>query len=162
MVYHKGEMSGKERPRVSRRGKPASPRSEWNAWLKEGNEERKRALAEGRLGRRKRLHTVLEEQFGQVRTPKEIRKAAEGLMDGFMLSIWWVTPNNYLWLKSAEGDDISRDFLDATGRTTVTPMMMWVWGQKEEVIDLIMAMKDDPYEQVDRVIEALKKKNRKR
>jgi len=36
-------MSGKE--------KPAPPRSEWNAWLKEGDEERKRALAEGRLGR---------------------------------------------------------------------------------------------------------------
>ena len=83
-------------------------------------------------------------------------------MVGLTLQMWWVAPNNYLWPKTAEGDDITSDFLDATGRMTVTPMMMWVMGQKEEVIDLIMAMKDDPYEQVDRVIAALKKKNRNR
>ena len=126
-------MSGKE--------KPAPPRSEWNAWLKEGDEERKRALAEGRLGRRRRLRRVLVERYGGVGIPKEVRKTAEGVMVGLMLQIWWVSPNNYLWPKTVDGRDLTRDFLDATGRTTVTPMLMWVIGQKEEVIDLIMAMK---------------------
>ena len=132
-MYHKGEMSGKE--------KPAPPRSEWNAWLKEGDEERKRALAEGRLGRRRRLRRVLVEQYGGVRIPKEVIKTAEGVMAGLMLQMWWVTPSNWLWPKDSEGGDITDDFRDGTGRTTVTPMMMWAMGQKEEVIDLIMAMK---------------------
>ncbi len=140
-VYHVREMSVKENSKRSKRGEPASPRPELDAWLAGGEERSRRALAEGRLGRRKRLRTVLEEQFGQVRIPKEVRKAADGVMAGLMLQIWWVSPNNYLWPKTVDGRDLTRDFLDATGRTTVTPMLMWVIGQKEEVIDLIMAMK---------------------
>ena len=140
-VYHVREMSVKENSKRSKRGEPASPRPELDAWLAGGEERSRRALAEGRLGRRKRLRTVLEEQFGQVRIPKEVRKAADGVMAGLMLQMWWVTPSNWLWPKYSEGGDITDDFRDGTGRTTVTPMMMWAFGQKEEVIDLIMAMK---------------------
>ena len=100
--------------------------------------------AEGGLWRRKRLRRVLVEKYGGVGIPKEVIKTAEGVMAGLMLQMWWVTPNNWLWPKDSEGGDITDDFRDGTGRTTVTPMLMWGIGQKEEVIDLIMAMKNDP------------------
>jgi len=140
-VYHVREMSVKENSKRSKRGEPASPCPELDAWLAGGEERSRRALAEGRLGRRRRLRRVLVERYGGVGIPKEVRKTAEGVMVGLMLQIWWVSPNNYLWPKTVDGRDLTRDFLDATGRTTVTPMLMWVIGQKEEVIDLIMAMK---------------------
>ena len=109
------------------------------------NERRREPVqAEGGLWQRKKLRRALVEQYGGVRIPKEVRKTAEGVMSELMLQMWWVTPNNWLWPKDNEGGDITDDFRDGTGRTTVTPMMMWFMEQKEEVLDLILAMKNDP------------------
>ena len=99
---------------------------------------------------------ILKDQF-DLKPPRKVRKAAEGLMEELSLQIWWATPNVWMWPENEEGFDITRDFLDMDGNTTVTPLMLWRMGQKNDVVDLLMAMKGDPYEQV---IEALDKGKR--
>lgn len=88
-------------------------------------------LAEGGPGRRERLYRVLHEQYDQIKIPREVRKAAKGLMNGVLLAMWWVTPNDWMW--PAEGK----------ANSTVTPEMLWEMGQHDDVLDFILTLKLD-------------------
>lgn len=85
----------------------------------------------------------LPEKYKNIRLPKMVKKAAEGLMDDRTLPVWWLTPNEWMW---PDVDDPS--YYDGAGTQRVSPKMLWKLGQKDDVIDLLMAMKGDPYEQV--------------
>ncbi len=137
-----------------------SPCPELDAWLAEGELRRQQKIVEGRLGIQRRLRGVLQEQYGRVAVPIEVTRRAEGLMSGLGLQMWWVTPNPWLWPKNKEGFDITSEYLNAAGETIVTPMMMWMMGQGEDVIDLLRALRGDLDEPVTKAVVGKKQRGR--